>query len=1452
MNARDPSGPPVPLTSTPQAPAVGPQATRAQVEHHLRDALPPLLAQASRALLDTLATEFLATAWRGAQDAPPEWAASAPLPYRLLRFLRFDIEQQLSRIRTLRSLQADYSQRYRRAVTQDERERHLLEFARALGASPRQLRGDRRALRRWLGDDTLTARNQRRQATSDRRLAFVLERVGQLSARLLEQLGTALGHGWLWQRLRLEELTLPLLAHDGDPRVRVAAFRALALALRVLPAGDAQRVVTQGAVRSIYGAALDHRQSIWMQIEALGLLHDLDPAALVTVLRTRLLRPGTGDDLFLRRRAVLLLGRSLERQPELAELLPSLRNDPAPYVRQGLAQALSTMPPGAAVPLWRQLARTDDSAPVRAAALLQVPSMLTPATLSPLADGLAEALTDEREPFVIRVALRVVWQSFEQLLDEAQDELAGRWLARLGPVCAHLHTASGEPAVRRWAAQTRERLWVAAHPQRHRTFKELEQWLAATPRGLPRRVPSALAQLDEAELGRLLAVATQQDHGCELRRDWRGLRLIRGQVLRFRFWRWWYEAWHPASDKRPAIRHTVGRVYRGHLCAPSGILAEMAETKVPGEPLYMETEQDWRPWLPLVDELISALDQWAPRLCRYTSEGVTEVVAPRGWGRRLWARADLSLRFAHYARLRNWHEGSQLAPAVYLTALAQLGFGIRFSPYPAAPDLPTAGDPWVERFFPPAAAPATAPPSAAPDASLTIPMGQGLALLPALDWASWWERLRDYFFSVYQNSLFDLGVFLSVLGALFVGKHLYSNYRTRIARQRLALAIGGWGTRGKSGTERLKAALLNGLGLAVFSKTTGCEAMFLYADPYGTLREIYLYRPYDKATIWEQTDVLRMAMDLHSEVFLWECMGLGPSYVNVLQRQWMHDDVSTITNTYPDHEDVQGPAGYNIAEVMTEFIPQRALLLTSEEQMLPILRDAATRLGTRTAHVGWLEAGLLTPDILSRFPYEEHPYNIALVLRLAEEMGVEADVALKEMADRVVMDLGVLKRYPRSLINGRWLEFVNGMSANEHFGCLNNWKRMEFDRQDREHHPGVWISTLVNNRADRISRSQVFAGILVNDLSADRHFLIGSNLDGLQDYIRHAWHAWAADITLWPAAGNAGTDEALAILEQQARRQRLPTREALLRERLQALLTELGVAVGEPPPTFWRDPQGLNDWLAGQGLAAQHRDPLAAHLLEEGQQYEEYQQLVGRVATAQLSQHRALNEEFHALLWRWFAHRLVVVRDAHASGEQIIARIAQETPPGLHHRVMGIQNIKGPGLDFVYRWQSWEQCHRLCHSLHQDDPERLRAALRELSQVQAFGQLDEHELLNTITAVRQHDVAQSEYVQAELTLIESRVKAALRALHAQLSAAMQQGHEPLLNQLLGSIEAFFDAGDAVKRRRKANRIYRDLMDERIAAPRAALELRELVRRQTGGWLKRQLRSWLGLAPPARQ
>jgi hypothetical protein len=180
----------------------------------------------------------------------------------------------------------------------------------------------------------------------------------------------------------------------------------------------------------------------------------------------------------------------------------------------------------------------------------------------------------------------------------------------------------------------------------------------------------------------------------------KSLRLTRGHRFGFRLWRFLYEFINSATDKRQAHRHTIGRIFRGSLHAPSAILCELSETKVPGEPLMFEEENGWRPYLPIVDEVISSLDEGfrSQELEIFTAEGVTSVIPPRSLFARLRARIILNRDFSHYARLRNWHEGRGRNPTSFVEALAKLGIVVEFRAFDEA-DGEISADPSVARFF---------------------------------------------------------------------------------------------------------------------------------------------------------------------------------------------------------------------------------------------------------------------------------------------------------------------------------------------------------------------------------------------------------------------------------------------------------------------------------------------------------------------------------------------------------------------------------------------------------------------------------------------------------------------------------------------------------------------------------------------------------------------------------
>lgn len=85
----------------------------------------------------------------------------------------------------------------------------------------------------------------------------------------------------------------------------------------------------------------------------------------------------------------------------------------------------------------------------------------------------------------------------------------------------------------------------------------------------------------------------------------------------------------------------------------------------------------------------------------------------------------------------------------------------------------------------------------------------------------------------------------------------------------------------------------------------------------------------------------------------------------------------------------------------------------------------------------------------------------------------------------------------------------------------------------------------------------------------------------------------------------------------------------------------------------------------------------------------------------------------------------------------------------------------------------------------------------------------------------------------------------LRAqLAMQEKSAGSERRGQLWEAVAGWLEAVLDAGDAVRRRKKSELIYRELAAARISSGRAVAELKKLTLRQKGGWLMTDIQAWL--------
>ena len=170
---------------------------------------------------------------------------------------------------------------------------------------------------------------------------------------------------------------------------------------------------------------------------------------------------------------------------------------------------------------------------------------------------------------------------------------------------------------------------------------------------------------------------------------------------------------------------------------------------------------------------------------------------------------------------------------------------------------------------------------------------------------------------------------------------------------------------------------------------------------------------------------------------------------------------------------------------------------------------------------------------------------------------------------------------------------------------------------------------------------------------------------------------------------------------------------------------------------------------------------------------------------------------------------------------------------------MGLQNIKGTGLDFVYRWQAWDACHTACQMLISDDVTKSERGLQALSSIPVFGQLCRQHVRSAVQQARRSPLAQREEFQLHLDAILDRLDQSPTAPSADAKTSNER-RRSVFNWAVNVVEDFMDVNDAVRRRKKADRIYQDLQAERIGRHRAVAELRTLNKRQKGGWLAETL------------
>ncbi len=288
------------------------------------------------------------------------------------------------------------------------------------------------------------------------------------------------------------------------------------------------------------------------------------------------------------------------------------------------------------------------------------------------------------------------------------------------------------------------------------------------------------------------------------------------------------------------------------------------------------------------------------------------------------------------------------------------------------------------------------------------------------------------------------------------------------------------GTRGKSGVTRLIAAGLRAGGIRTCAKTTGTLPRMIFPDGI----EYPVFRP-ARTNVIEQLRVVRAASRANAEALVIECMALQPALQSLCELKLVQATHGVITNARADHLDVMGPSVDDVARSLAGTVPVRAKLFTAEQRQLPIIREAARDRQCDVVEIDDDAVASVSWDELDRFPYIEHPDNVALALKVCEDVGIDRQVALEGMWS-AAPDPGVMTVF-QALEAGQSVTFVNGFAANDPDSTGKIWE-MILQRYGRSRrHIAV-----VNCRADRPDRSLQIAEACLQWTRADHYLIVGT------------------------------------------------------------------------------------------------------------------------------------------------------------------------------------------------------------------------------------------------------------------------------------------------------------------------------------------------------------------------
>jgi len=255
------------------------------------------------------------------------------------------------------------------------------------------------------------------------------------------------------------------------------------------------------------------------------------------------------------------------------------------------------------------------------------------------------------------------------------------------------------------------------------------------------------------------------------------------------------------------------------------------------------------------------------------------------------------------------------------------------------------------------------------------------------------------------------------------------------------------GSRGKSSVVRLLHAAMQAAGLRACARITGVLPRELGPGGVRTISRSA------GAHVGEMRWWLGQLPATVQGVVL-ENSAIAPEF-QALAGRWLKPDITVLTNTLPDHQEIWGPSGHCAARALTAGVPEhgRVVLpdsLANDDYLLELLgRRRCQLVFARPAETG---------------TGHHHAVNLGLALATAKQLGIAAEPSMQAMRD-VPRD-----RYDFHVASYAGAEVAMAFSANDIASTRNLFQSLTWS-------PGE-TRLIYNHRADRPGRLGSFAGWL--------------------------------------------------------------------------------------------------------------------------------------------------------------------------------------------------------------------------------------------------------------------------------------------------------------------------------------------------------------------------------------